>query len=110
MRNKKTITLLLMALFLATACSSNKDFIGRDEYYTRIYTSGIDACKWTQITCYAGDKRPENVTYQDNVCRYYLEYGKLTVGKTYNDPLQDVVFTQNGNCVFRDFHSERPVG
>lgn len=110
MKNGRSIIFILMFSLLVTACASNQDVIGRSEYYSRMYTANTDACKWTQITCYAGEKRPENIVYQDNVCRYYLEYGKLSVGRNYNEPLQDVVFTQNGNCVFHDYHDERPVG
>ncbi|MCB2082365.1 MAG: hypothetical protein KDD76_06970 [Rickettsiales bacterium] len=105
----KLIIISLLGCVMTTACTT-KDYIHRKEYYSKMYTAGAQACNWTQITCYAGDKRPENIVYQDNVCRYYLEYGKLSVGKSYDDPLRDVIFTQNGNCTFNNFHNGYAMG
>jgi hypothetical protein len=96
---RKALNTILMMMLLSSsvvACANARE----KEHYTAMYTKN-GGCNWTQITCFSGDKRPENVIYQDNVCRYYFNYGELSVAHSYDEMIRNVVLTRSENCVFQ---------
>jgi hypothetical protein len=69
------------------------------EYYTSRYTAP-GGCNWTHVVCYAGQKGPQNVIYEDNVCRFYFNFGELSVAHSNDEMVRNVVLTRDENCIF----------
>jgi hypothetical protein len=94
-KNIQKIFALTVCVF-ATACAAHPQ-----EHYSAKYSVSNQGCSWTHITCYSGEPVAENVIYQDNVCRYYFNYGALAVAHSYEAIVQNVVLTRTENCTFQ---------
>jgi hypothetical protein len=94
--NIAKIAIAALLLLATAACAKPTE----KEFYSAKYTSA-GGCNWTHVTCYAGEKRPENVIYEDNVCRFYFNFGELSVAHSHDEMVKNVILTRNENCTFQ---------
>jgi hypothetical protein len=86
--NLLTIT-MIGAILAVTSCQSRPK-----EHYSSLASN---YCSKTEVTCFKGDG---SVLYHNVVCRYYFNYGELSIAQEASDTVSNVVLTRNESCVF----------